>query len=113
MANKTMNFKADLLPNTDLGYSLGSSNKRWNIYGTLTGNASSATKLGSSNLGSATKPIYLSAGTPTECNTYAGGTAVTLNNSSKAASTASFYAPTTGGTSGYPLIGDGTTSAPI
>ena len=33
MANMT--FKASLLPNTDLGYSLGSSDKRWNIYGKL------------------------------------------------------------------------------
>jgi len=45
--------------------------------------------------GSTTKPIYTSAaGTIAECSTYAGGTAVTLNGSSKAASTASFYAPT-------------------
>ena len=43
---------------------------------------------------------------------YAGGTAVTLNDSSKAGATASFYAPTTGGTSGYVLVGNGTTSAP-
>ncbi len=42
MANMT--FKASLLPNTDLGYSLGSETQRWNIYGNLTGNASSATK---------------------------------------------------------------------
>lgn len=76
------------------------------------GNATTATKLGSSTLGSGTKPIYLSSGTATECSTYAGGTAVTLNNSSKAASTASFYAPTAGGTANYVLIGNGTTSAP-
>ena len=29
MAN--MHFKADLLPNTDLGYSLGSSSEKWKI----------------------------------------------------------------------------------
>ena len=74
--------------------------------------ATTATKLGSSTLGSGTKPIYLSSGTATECSTYAGGTAVTLNNASKAASTASFYAPTAGGTANYVLIGNGTTSAP-
>lgn len=62
--------------------------------------------------GSTTKPIYLSAGEPAECTTYAGGTKVTLNNSSKAGSTASFYAPTTGGTAGYILKGKGTTTAP-
>ena len=33
MAN--MHFKADLLPSTDLGYSLGSSNERWKIYGVV------------------------------------------------------------------------------
>lgn len=45
--------------------------------------------------------------------TYAGGTAVTLNNSSKASSTASFYAPTTGGTANtQALVGNGATTAP-
>lgn len=39
--------------------------------------------------------------------TYAGGTAVTLNGTSKAASTASFYAPTTAGTSGQYLKSTG------
>ena len=43
MANMT--FKASLLPNTSLGYSLGSDDKKWNIYGELNGNASSADKL--------------------------------------------------------------------
>lgn len=33
MANMT--FKANLLPNTDLGYNLGSSDLKWNIYGNL------------------------------------------------------------------------------
>ena len=71
-----------------------------------------ASKLGTADKGSTTKPIYLAAGVPTECTTYAGGTAVTLNNASKAGSTASFYAPTAGGTANYVLIGNGTTSAP-
>ena len=70
-------------------------------------NATTASKLGSTTLGSATKPIYLNNGTATECSTYAGGTAVTLNNSSKAAGTASFYAPTSGGTSGQVLKSNG------
>ena len=48
----------------------------------------------------------------TNTSTYAGGTAVTLNNSSKASSTASFYAPTSGGASNTILIGKGTTAAP-
>lgn len=74
--------------------------------------ATTASKLGTSNVGSATKPIYLKSGTATECSTYAGGTAVTLNNSSKAGSTASFYAPTGAGTAGEDLVSSGGTSAP-
>lgn len=37
MANMT--FKTNLLPNSNLGYSLGSSDLKWNIYGDLTGKA--------------------------------------------------------------------------
>lgn len=62
--------------------------------------------------GSVTKPVYFSNGVPAEANTYAGGTAVILNNASKASSTASFYAPTSGGTTTQVLVGNGTTSAP-
>lgn len=59
-------------------------------------------------LGSTTKPVYTSAaGTFAECSTYAGGTAVTLNGTSKASSTASFYAPTDAGTSGQFLQSNG------
>ena len=59
-------------------------------------------------LGSTTKPVYTSAaGTFEECSSYAGGTAVTLNGTSKAASTASFYAPTSAGTNGYILKSNG------
>ena len=63
--------------------------------------------------GSVTKPVYFSNGVPVEANTYAGGTAVTLNNASKVSSTASFYAPTSGGTTSQVLVGNGTTSAPV
>lgn len=59
-------------------------------------------------IGSATQPVYVDAsGAATTCSTYGGGTAVTLNGTSKAASTASFYAPTTAGTSGYFLKSNG------
>lgn len=78
--------------------------------GALNGNATTATtatKLGSSTIGSSTAPVYLNSGTATKCSTYAGGTAVTLNGSSKAASTAAFYAPTTAGTSGQVLTSTG------
>lgn len=65
--------------------------------------------------GSTTKPIYVSsAGTISETNTYAGGTAVTLNGTSKAASTASFYAPTTAistSTSKSYLVGSSSTTS--
>ena len=64
--------------------------------------------------GSDTKPVKVAAtGLITECSTYAGGTAVTLNGTSKAASTASFFAPTGGGTAEQILIGGGSTSAPV
>lgn len=64
-------------------------------------------------LGSTTQPVYTSAaGTFATCNTYAGGTAVTLNGTNKAASTASFYAPTDDGPSGYYLKSNGNGKAP-
>lgn len=102
-----------ITPTTNNTLTLGTSNLKWNavyattFHGALSGNATSASKLGSSTLGSTTKPIYLNSGTATECSTYAGGTAVTLNGTSKAATTASFYAPTTAGTSNYVLKSNG------
>lgn len=102
-----------ITPTTNNTLTLGTSSLKWNavyattFYGALSGNASSASKLGSSTLGSTTKPIYLSSGTATECSTYAGGTAVTLNGTSKAATTASFYAPTAAGTDGFILESNG------
>lgn len=57
--------------------------------------------------GSATEPIYWSSGVPTKGDKYAGGTAVTLNGTSAAKSTASFYAPTGAGTSGQLLKSNG------
>ena len=58
-------------------------------------------------VGSKTKPVYFLNGIPNECDTYGGGTAVTLNGASKAASTASFYAPAGAGTSGQVLTSSG------
>ena len=58
--------------------------------------------------GSDTKPVKVAVtGEIQECSTYAGGTAVTLNGTEKGASTASFYAPTEVGTSGYVLKSQG------
>lgn len=59
------------------------------------------------NCGSSTRPMYLSLGIPTTCSTYAGGTKVTLNGTDNGASTASFYAPTSAGTSGQILKSSG------
>ena len=74
-------------------------------YATNAGTATTANKLGTADKGSGTKPIYLADGVATECSTYAGGTAVTLNGVSKAASTASFYAPTSAGSNTQILVG--------
>lgn len=106
---------ANLNPWKDDTYDLGSSSYRWKkLYAvTFDGNATSATsattasKLGTSTVGGSTVPIYLSNGWPNTCSTYAGGTAVTLNGSDKGALTASFYAPTSAGTSGYYLKSNG------
>lgn len=66
-----------------------------------------------SAVGTATKPVYVAAnGRVTEGTAYAGGTAVTLNNASKAGLTATIYAPTAGGTAGQYLKAAGATSAP-
>ena len=59
------------------------------------------------DIGSTTTPVYFNDGAVTACSTYAGGTAVTLNGTSKAATTASFYAPTGAGTSGQVLKSNG------
>lgn len=71
-----------------------------------------AAKLGSTTVGSATSPIYLSNGKATAGSTYAGGTKVILNGASKGASTANFYAPTSVGTAGQILTSNGS-GAPI
>lgn len=84
-------------PGVDNTISLGTSSYKWSkLYvGSATG------------YGSATQPIYWSDGLPVAGNTYAGGTAVTLNGTGKSGSDASFYAPTTAGTSGYILTSAG------
>ena len=71
--------------------------------------AQNASTLGSTveDTGSTTKPIYLDNGVAKVGSTYAGGTKVTLNGASKGGSTASFYAPTGAGTSGYILKSNG------
>lgn len=66
-----------------------------------------------STLGSKTEPVYISSsGTFSACSAYAGGTAITLNGTSKAGSTASFYAPTTVGEDGQLLMSGGSSKTP-
>lgn len=66
-----------------------------------------------STLGSKTEPVYISSsGTFSACSAYAGGTAITLNGTSKAGNTASFYAPTTVGEDGQLLMSGGSSKTP-
>ena len=100
--------------------SSGGSNGRTYVYRTpkIVASASSGTattttyyltgRTTTSTAGSSNVPVYCSAlGLLVNCNTYAGGTAVTLNGTSKSSSTASFYAPTTVGTAGQFLQSNG------
>lgn len=72
------------------------------------------------NVGSVTKPVYLMRASYTDdhdyyykpCSLYAGGTKVTLNGTNKGASDASFYAPTSYGSSGQFLKSAGENAAP-
>ena len=64
-------------------------------------------KIGTGTVGSATKPIYLNNGVPTECSNFGGGTKVTLNGANRGANTADIYAPTTAGTNNYVLKSNG------
>lgn len=64
-----------------------------------------------STVGTATQPVYLFCGILTQCSAYAGGTALTLNGTSQAASTASIYAPTTNGTAGQIVVSAGANKA--
>jgi hypothetical protein len=58
--------------------------------------------------GSDTKPIKIAGtGLITECNTYAGGTKVTLNGTDKGSTTATIYAADSAGTAGYVLKSQG------
>lgn len=77
-----------------------------NSSGTLTDiplQAEISLKLGTSTVGSSTKPIYLNGGVATACSRTIP--AITLNGSSNTAP--SFYAPTSAGTSGYVLKSNG------
>ena len=79
------NLWLSIIPRLNNTYELGSSNYKWaNVYattfvgnvtgnvsgssGSCTGNAATASKLGTSNVGSNRRPIYLSGGAPAEAN---------------------------------------------
>lgn len=65
-------------------------------------------------VGGSNTPIYVTAdGEVKSCNSYGGGTAITLNGTPKTASTASFYAPTSSGSAGQVLISDGASKTPV
>lgn len=64
-------------------------------------------------VGSASEPVYVAAnGRLTKGSKYAGGSAVKLNNTSKAGDDAAFYAPTSSGTAGQYLKSGGANTAP-
>ena len=73
----TLNSRA-IAPTATNTYSLGTSSLKYKavyattFYGSLSGNASSATKLGSSTVGSSVKPIYLNNGTATASSSTVG-----------------------------------------
>lgn len=76
-----------IVPQTNSSYSIGTSSNKYayiyanTFYGTLSGNASTATsattasRLGSSDIGSSTKPIYLDGGSPTASTSTVGNAA--------------------------------------
>lgn len=68
----------------------------------------------SSVLGSATTPLYLNTnGIITVCTTYAGGTAITLNDVPKGGSTASFYAPEAKATAEKQILMSSSSNLPV
>lgn len=114
-------FKSDGTPAVCTTLSLnttgssGSCTGNANTASSCTGNAATATKLAStSQVGSASQPVYFNGGQPVVGSNYGGGTAITLNGTSKAANTASFYAPTSAGTeTGQYLRWSSSSSTPI
>lgn len=65
-------------------------------------------------IGSSSYPVYINEKNEVAaCAQFANGTQVKLNNVSKKATTASFYAPTSGGAANYYLVGNGTTAEPV
>ena len=90
--------KQPFRPELDNTYSLGTTDLKW-----------SALYIGTDNsYGSSSQPIYWDNGKPKACTNLS--VAITLNGSST--TSASFYAPTSAGTSGYYLKSNGSGNAP-
>lgn len=136
MPNAYINFGIDLLPATSNSYNLGSSSQKWNIYGTLTGNASTAT---GANITSTTNAISIYSNTTgtfssvaskngalyatTANGTVTFGTLPVAQGGTNATSVTKFgiaygnssangYTFTAAGSDGYILIGKGASTAP-
>ena len=111
-ANTTYTLTQDSTNKATINFKSSASTTATSITIDKVANATTAAYLGSQTKGSTTKPIYLDLGVAKVCNDYAGGTAVTLNGTSKHATTASFYAPIAVGTANQILISNGS-GAPI
>ena len=111
-ANTTYTLTQDSNNQAKINFKSSASDTATSITINNVANATTAAYLGSETKGSTTKPIYLDLGVAKVCNDYAGGTAVTLNGTSKHATTASFYAPTKVGTANQILVSNGS-GAPI
>lgn len=111
-ANTTYTLTQDSTNKATINFKPSTSDTATSITIDKVANATTAAYLGSETKGSTTKPIYLDQGVAKECQIYAGGTAVTLNGTSKHGSNASFYAPTGGGTKDQILVSNGS-GAPV
>ena len=67
-------------------------------------NAKQADVLSCGDVGASNKPVYFVDGEPTECTTYAGGTRIKLNGTTKGGSTVTVWTPTSAGTAGQLLV---------
>lgn len=101
-----MNFKVNLLPNSNLGQSLGSSDKKWNIYGTLTGYSSNAISWNDTN--KKLKQTISSNGAEDVLSFVAGdGIALTADATSLTISAnTTTFTPSTNNTYYYPIFND-------
>ena len=74
--------------------------------------ATTASKLGTTNVGDTVTPVYINNGVATPTTKYAGATRLSLNGIQYGGQDASIFAPTNGGTSGYLLVSSGASVQP-